>query len=112
MNKKFYIILVFIVLAFCSSCRIFYESTPDDWNWGFKPKPLTGMRNFPSAKTEYGKGFRDGCASAFNAVAKGLAADMAKGRYDYYRTKKSPDYGTGWFDGLEQCTYIVDWDVL
>jgi hypothetical protein len=37
---------------------------------------------------------------------------LATNNYDYYRSKKSPDYGTGWFDGLEQCTYIVDWDVL
>ena len=112
MRAKFYLMLIITSLFLCSSCRIFYESTPSDWGWGFQPKPLTGMRNFPSAKTEYGKGFRDGCGSALNAVAKGLAADLAKGNYDYYRSKKSPDYGTGWFDGLEQCTYIVDWDVL
>ena len=108
----FFKIIATALLFSLSCCHIFYEAPPSDWGWGFKPKPLTGMGNFPSAKTEYGKGFRDGCQSAFNAVAKGLAADLWKGKYDYVRSKKSPDYNTGWFDGLEQCTYIIDHDVL
>jgi hypothetical protein len=47
-----------------------------------------------------------------NAVAKGLSADLSEGQFNYTRSKKSQDYGVGWFDGLEQCTYIIDWDVL
>ncbi|MFM2200563.1 MAG: hypothetical protein RL769_618 [Pseudomonadota bacterium] len=111
-KKTYFKIMIIAILLPLFSCRVFYEGPPSDWGWGFRPKPLTGMRNFPSAKTEYGKGFRDGCQSALNAVAKGLAADLWKGKYDYVRSKKSPDYNTGWFDGLEQCTYIIDHDVL
>ena len=116
MKKIFFQILIKILILMtffcCISCRVAIESTPSDWNWGLRPRPLTGTRNFPSANTEYGKGFRDGCSSAMNAVAKGMTSDLAEGRFDYTRSKKSQDYGVGWFDGLEQCTYIIDWDVL
>jgi hypothetical protein len=98
-----------LILLTTSSCLL-AEPLPSDWNWGMKPRPLTGVKNFPSAKTEYGKGFRDGCYSAMNAVTKGLTSDIDP-RYDFRRMKKSSDYGLGWFDGLEQCTYIMDWDV-
>ncbi len=111
-KNTYFKIMIIAILLQLSSCRVFYEGPPRDWGWGFRPKPLTGMRNFPSAKTEYGKGFRDGCSSAMNAVAKGMTSDLAEGRFDYTRSKKSQDYGVGWFDGLEQCTYIIDWDVL
>ncbi len=83
---------------------------PKGWQWGFKPRPLTGVRNFPPADTEYGKGFRDGCTSAWDAVSKGLLSDLT-GKYDYKRMLKSPDYNTGWWDGYEQCTYILDQNV-
>jgi len=83
---------------------------PKSWNWGLKPRSTTGMRNFPSAETEYGKGFRDGCSSAWDAVTIGLTSDL-QSRYDYKRMLNSPDYNTGWWDGYEQCTYVVDWDV-
>ena len=86
------------------------EPMPKDWNWGMKSRPLTGVKNFPSAKTEYGKGFRDGCKSAWSAVSKGMAAGFEV-RYDYKRLRKNSDYAVGWNDGIEQCTYIVDWDV-
>lgn len=102
-------ILGFSLLYFLSSCLLI-EPIPSDWNWGLKPRPLTGVKNFPSAKTEYGKGFRDGCSSALNAVSKGMSSDLDP-RFDFKRMNKSADYGVGWFDGIEQCTYIVDWDV-
>ncbi len=98
-----------MILLVNSSC-IFWEPVPKSWRWGFKPRPLTGIKNFPSADTEYGKGFRDGCSSAWDVVAKGLLGDV-KGRYDFKRRQKSSDYDSGWGDGLEQCTYIIDWDV-
>ena len=99
-----------LILLLNSSCLLI-EPMPSDWNWGLKPCPLTGVKTFPSTKTEYGKGFRDGCQSAMNAVTKGLSSDLDP-RFDFRRMKKSADYGVGWFDGLEQCTYIMDWDVL
>lgn len=83
---------------------------PKSWNWGIKPRPLSGIRNFPSAESEYGKGFRDGCVTAWDAVTKGLMSDL-QSKYDFKRLQKSPDYNTGWWDGYEQCTYIIDWDV-
>ena len=109
---KYFIKIILIILIFLSSsCSLFVEPMPKGWNWGFKPRPLTGMRNFPPATTEYGKGFRDGCQSAWDAVSKGLTGDLGA-KYDFRRMLKSGDYNTGWWDGFEQCTYIVDWDVV
>ncbi|MBM3589778.1 MAG: hypothetical protein FJX30_00160 [Alphaproteobacteria bacterium] len=109
MYLKLIKIPIFVLILFCSSCLL-YEPMPNDWNWGFKPRPLTGVKNFPSTKTQYGKGFKDGCSSAWRAVTKGLGSDLET-RIDFKRMKKTSDYTTGWFDGIEQCTYIVDWDV-
>jgi len=102
--------LIFSILLANSSC-LFVEPMPKSWHWGLQPRPLTGVKNFPPADTEYGKGFRDGCYSGWDAVSKGLLGDL-KARYDFKRRQKSADYDTGWFDGLEQCVYITDWDVL
>lgn len=107
MKKKFFL---FSLLFLLGSCSLFAESMPKAWHWGIKPRPLTGVRNFPPANTEYGKGFRDGCSSSWDAVSKGLLSDI-KGQYDYRRMLKSSDYNTGWWDAFEQCTYVLDWDV-
>jgi hypothetical protein len=84
---------------------------PKSWNWGTKPRPLTGVKNFPPADSEYGKGFKDGCSSAFDATTRGLTSEL-KPVYNFKRMQKSPDYDRGWWDGYEQCTYIVDWEVI
>lgn len=110
MLKK--IAAILLILSFSTSCSLFIEPMPKSWNWGLKPRPLTGVRNFPSADTEYGKGFKDGCETANDAVSKGLMSDFNDKKYDYKRMLKSGDYSNGWFDGLEQCTYILDWDVV
>jgi len=102
--------LLILILAL-SSCAIFADPMPKSWQWGMKPRPLTGLKGFPSADTEYGKGFRDGCTTSWDAVTKGLMGDL-QSRYDFKRMQKSSDYNTGWWDGYEQCTYIVDWDVV
>ena len=104
MNK----ILLIILALNLGSCRIFFDGMPTNWEWGFGTTPLTGTRNFPSADTPYGQGFRDGCKSGLKAVSKGFLADSHNGVYDYRRFKKSADYNTGWWDGFEQCTYILD----
>lgn len=102
---KYYLL---IILIFCTSCA----NPPKSWGWGvLRPRPLSGMSNFPDVDTEYGKGFRDGCGAGFDAVSKGLLSDIHGKGYDFKRMKKSPDYNLGWFDGLEQCTYIMDHDV-
>lgn len=101
-----------LILLLLSSCSLFVEPVPKSWNWGLRPRPLTGIKNFPSTDTEYGKGFKDGCGTAYDAVSKGLLADINQKKYDYKRMLKSGDYSNGWFDGLEQCTYILDWDVV
>ncbi len=100
-----------LILLFLASCNAFWEPMPKGWNWGLKPRPTTGVRGFPSGDTEYGKGFKDGCIAAWDAVTKGLTGDL-KAKFDYKRFTKSPDYGTGWGDGIEHCTYITDWNVL
>ena len=84
---------------------------PGSWNSGFSPRPLTGVKNFPSTDSEYGKGFKDGCHSAWDAISKGLLSDINQKKYDFKRMQKSPDYNTGWYDGFEQCTYILDHDI-
>ncbi|MBU6141341.1 MAG: hypothetical protein KGP29_07325, partial [Proteobacteria bacterium] len=71
----------------------------------------TGIRGFPDTDTNYGKGFQDGCVAAWDAVTKGLTADL-KPKFDYKRYVKSPDYNLGWGDGIEHCTYINDWNVF
>ncbi len=110
MLKKFFTSVALILVA--SSCSLFIEPMPKTWNWGAKPRPLTGVRGFPEADTEYGKGFRDGCNSAWDSVTKGLLSDINNKRYDFKRMQKSSDYNTGWWDAYEQCTYIVDHDVV
>jgi hypothetical protein len=83
---------------------------PESWEWGFKPRPILGVKNFPPADTAYGKGFKDGCASGWDVVGTGILGDL-QAKYDFKRSQKSSDYEVGWWDGMEQCTYIVDWDV-
>jgi hypothetical protein len=109
MFKKFFL-LSFLILI--SSCGLFAEKMPASWKWGFKPRPLTGIRNFPSTNTEYGRGFKDGCGSSWDVISKGLMSDINDKKYDYKRMQKSSDYNIGWWDGYEQCTYIMDWDVV
>ncbi|MDX2082919.1 MAG: hypothetical protein SFV53_02905 [Rickettsiales bacterium] len=107
--KNFFLILVLIS---ASSCSLFIESMPKSWHQGIKPRPLTGVRGFPSTDSEYGKGFKDGCNSGWDGATKGILTDINDKKYDYRRMQKSPDYNTGWWDGYEQCTYIVDWEVV
>jgi len=108
MNK---VISAMCFMGVLTSCSLFVESMPKSWKWGATPRPLTGIRNFPSADTDYGKGFKDGCGSAWDAVTKGLLSDKNNRDIDPSRMGTNPDYSTGWFDGFEQCTYIMDWDV-
>ena len=100
-------ILILFLLIFISSC---YESMPKSWNWGLKARPLTGVRGFPEADTDYGKGFKAGCESGFETSTKGLK-DLSKPRLNPVLMAKNTAYGAGWWDGFEQCVYIVDWDV-
>ena len=109
MLKKISLLLMLISLC---SCGIFVERMPKSWNWGGRPRPLTGVKNFPSTDSEYGKGFKDGCGSGWDVVSKGLLSDINGHKYDFKRMQKSPDYNSGWWDGYEQCTYLMDWDVV
>ncbi len=109
MQKKF-LPLILLPLA---SCSLFIEPMPKGWNYKFlQPRPLTGVRGFPPADTDYGKGFKDGCAAGWDATAKGLIADYNYAKFDYKRSVNNPDYKSGWWDGFEQCVYVVDWDVV
>ena len=106
-KKSKTLILVFVLLAL-GSC---YESMPKSWNWGAKSRPLTGVRGFPEAYTDYGRGFKSGCEIGWSTVEKGLK-DLAKPHLSPEMMSGNKDYATGWWDGFEQCVYIVDWDVL
>ena len=65
---------------------------------------------FQQTDTDYGKGFKAGCESAWDQSTKGLK-DIVKPSMNPVLLATNPDYSSGWFDGSEQCTYIVDWDV-
>ena len=104
-------IIMLGIIILLTSCHAFWEPMPKSWNWGIKPRPTTGMRNFPPTDTEYGKGFKDGCSSAFDAVSRGMPSGLYP-KFDYKRMQKSSDYNDGWWDGYEQCTYIIDWEII
>ncbi len=110
MSKK--ALPLFALALFATSCSLIMDPMPKSWHHGFKPRPMTGTRNFPPATTDYGKGFKDGCHTSFDVVTKGLLSDYNEKKYDFKRMQKSPDYNTGWWDGMEQCTYIMDWDIV
>lgn len=105
MLKKFFIL---IIICFISSC----QSMPESWNWGAKPRPLSGVKGFPPADTLYGKGFKDGCSIGWDSVGKGLISDFHDATYNYKLMKQGSDYDDGWWDGFEQCVYIMNWDIL
>ena len=105
-------LLPLIFIFFLTACQLIWEPMPKSWNWGLKPRPTTGIRNFPSTESEYGKGFKDGCEAAWDVIGKGLISDTSRRKFDFKRMQKSGDYGTGWWDGFEQCTYVLDWDVV
>jgi len=109
--RKNLIITTFLI-ASLGSCRVLVEPMPPSWHWGMKPRPLTGVRGFPSADTAYGKGFKDGCSSAWDAIGKGLLSEFNEKTIDPKRLVNDSDYSTGWEDGIEQCTYMLDWETL
>ena len=101
----------FIIILTLNGCSILAEPMPKSWKWGAAPRPLTGVRNFPPADTDYGEGFKDGCAAAWDAVSKGLLGDINHKKMNAKKLASNDDYGSGWGDGFEQCTYIIDWNV-
>jgi len=104
--RKFTILIILFTISSC-------DPVPKSWGWEWwRPRPLSGMGNFPPPDTEYGRGFQDGCGASFDASAKGLLSDIHGRKFDYKRHKNSPDYNQGWFDGTEQCLYILDWYTL
>jgi hypothetical protein len=104
------ILLVFISLL-TISCSVIVEPMPKSWDWGLKPRPLTGVKNFPESNTDYGHGFKDGCEGIWTVVGKG-GVDLVKPKLNPVLMSKNPDYANGWYDGMEQCVYIIDHDVL
>jgi hypothetical protein len=103
--KKSIYTLIFILTIGC-------DSIPKDWEWGIRPRPLNGLDGFPSAKTEYGAGFKEGCGFGWSTVNKGLMSDFTPMTMDTKKITKSSDYRAGWWDGFEQCVYTSDWDVI
>lgn len=92
---------------FClTSCWILIEPLPKGWD--FDKRVLSGVRGFPTTDTDYGKGFKDGCYAAWEMGTKGYLSDVPKATFDVKRSHKSPDYKAGWWDGTEQCFYILD----
>ena len=109
-RKKSYVLL-FISSFVLNSCEIFFEKSPEGWP-AFEVRPFVGVKGFPPATTVYGKAFRDGCGAAWDGVTRGLTSDITPKAVDSIMASTDPDYRAGWWDGFEQCTYIVDWDVV
>ncbi len=107
--RKFF--LIFFIALNINACGLFVEKAPKGWP-RVEPRPLTGIRGFPSLDNDYGLGFRAGCGAAWDAVTKGLTSDINSKKLDTVKLVNSPDYATGWSDGFEQCTYIVDWNIV
>jgi len=105
MIKKIIITLSLLLLAAC-------DFMPSDWEWGMRPRPFNGMSGFPSAKSDYGAGFREGCGIGWSTVNKGAMSDFMPMNLDVEKISKNGDYRNGWWDGFEQCVYISDWDVI
>jgi len=106
------IIISFFLIILLTSCPGIVDPMPKSWKWGALPRPLTGVRGLPEADTAYGQGFRDGCGSAWDAVAKGLLGEYNKHSVDAKRLVNDTDYNTGWEDAIEHCTYMLDWNVI
>ncbi len=106
--KGIYILGVLVLLQ---SCRVLYDKSPDGWP-AFEARPSVGVSGFPPPTTVYGKAFRDGCGSAWDAVTLGVTSNINPMALDSVKAGNDPDYRSGWWDGFEQCTYIVDWDVV
>lgn len=111
MSRVLKILVIFVALSFFQSCKLFFEAGPEGWP-AFEVRPFVGVEGFPPATTVYGKAFRDGCGSAWDGVTRGLTSDISPKAIDPYKASADPDYRAGWWDGFEQCTYIVDWDVV
>ena len=105
------VILLTSMTILVSGCPGIIDKAPQGWPV-IEPRPLVGIRNFPSTDSDYGKGFRAGCGTAFEAVTKGLPSEINSAEIDPQKLANNDDYRTGWWDGFEQCTYIVDWDVV
>ncbi len=103
MHKK----IIYLLLLFLTFC----DSMPKDWEWGMQPRPFNGLDGFPSAKTEYGAGFKNGCQIGWNSVGMGLMTEFMP-KLDPELLVKSTDYRIGWWDGYEQCVYTYDHDVI
>jgi hypothetical protein len=103
------LIIIFISFLFLSNCASEAFSMPDNWNWGFRPRPYL-MRGVPDGNDDYSLGFRDGCKSVLNTVAEGMVRNI-KPVYDGWLLTSNNLYASGFVDGEEHCTYFYDWDI-
>ena len=100
------ILLLILLSASLSSCN----PPPRNWNWDIKPRPLGGLKGVPSADTDYGKGFRDGCSAGLKTTSKGLLGDI-KVHFDPEMISKNTDYSVGWSDAYQYCVDVMDWEL-
>lgn len=104
--RNFILILIALTLFSCT--------LPKGWNWKRTPRPYWGMDNMPPNNTEYGRGFEQGCTHGLFVASKGAMSEALKRKrtIDTDSLLNSPEFYTGYYDGYEQCTYILDWDVV
>ena len=101
------ILILSIVLFSLNACQPF----PDDWDWNVV-KPVSGGKGFPDANTDYGKGFKEGCANGLISATRGAMSTFLPRDLSTNLIGSNTDFSAGWWDGHEQCVYINDHDVV
>ena len=105
-NMKKILILSTVLFAL-NACQPF----PDDWDWSVV-KPMSGGKGFPDASTDYGRGFKEGCANGLISSARGAMSTFLPRKLSTNLIATNPDFSAGWWDGHEQCVYVNDHDVV
>jgi len=85
---------------------------PEGWDdWKFT-RPFWGVKNLPPADTEYGRGFEHGCGHGARVAGKGMLTEVIGQNLRVDELINNEQFALGYYDGYEQCTYILDWDVI
>ena len=96
-----------VIITFFSSCFL-----PEGWS-GWTARPFWGMKNLPPATNDYGRGFEHGCRQGLYVTSKGILVEKTSDAgLNVEELVNNDQFAAGYWDGMEQCTYIQDWDVI
>jgi hypothetical protein len=119
-------LLLIIASIFLNGC---FSWGPD--GWGAKPPAGSVFNKYPRVDKakykDYSDGFNDGCSTFYSIVGVGVARLHSVKVDGWKLTNKNPKtgqsphpdlgsepglYATGFGDGMEHCTYNIDWNIL